>query len=259
MAKTPVERIDALDLTVFDSIKSQTSIPDKRSLLAVQRATARRHGTYAYLEIGSHLGGSIQPHLIDPRCTTIYSIDPRPVSFPDLTVPGSVAHYEGNSTARMLSLLGAIDRDAVSKIQCFEKNAPDMSLAAIAEPPKIALIDGEHTYDAATADFEFCIKVLSGDGTILFHDFDAIYAAILDILKRRSAEHKTCIPLKLEGQVFGMFFDTATVTSDPYLANLFLANKRYIFWLGKKERLRAIAPAPVWRVLQSIRGRLSAH
>ena len=57
------DSIDALDLRVFDRVPSQTTADDRRSLLAVQRAVARHFGEYCYLEIGSHLGGSIQTHL----------------------------------------------------------------------------------------------------------------------------------------------------------------------------------------------------
>jgi hypothetical protein len=61
------DRIEDLDVGLFDAIPSQTSADTRRSLLAVHRATARRHGEIAYLEIGSHLGGSLQPYLLDPR------------------------------------------------------------------------------------------------------------------------------------------------------------------------------------------------
>lgn len=73
-----IERINKLDLSLYNSILSSTSTGCKRSLLAVQRVTAKKHKKYAYLEIGSHLGGTIQPHLVDDRCRRIYSIDPRP-------------------------------------------------------------------------------------------------------------------------------------------------------------------------------------
>jgi len=36
--------VDALDLSLFGQIPSQTSTGDRRSLLAVQRAVARKHG-----------------------------------------------------------------------------------------------------------------------------------------------------------------------------------------------------------------------
>lgn len=52
-------RIDRLDITLFDHVFSDTSASDRRALLAAQRAVARAHGEYVYLEIGSHLGGTI--------------------------------------------------------------------------------------------------------------------------------------------------------------------------------------------------------
>src|SRR5262249_19291696 len=99
------ERIEDLDIGLFDAIPSQTSADTRRSLLAVHRAPARRHPAIAYLEIGSHLGGSLQPYLLDPRCRAIYSIDPRPAAQKDDRAPGFVAAYGQNSTARMLALL----------------------------------------------------------------------------------------------------------------------------------------------------------
>ena len=62
-----IDRVETLDLSLFGRILSQTTDDDRRSLLAVQRAVAKAHRTYTYLEIGSHMGGSIQPHLVDAR------------------------------------------------------------------------------------------------------------------------------------------------------------------------------------------------
>ena len=55
------DRIQSLDVSLFDSILSETSPEDKHSLLLVQKCL-RHRGEYVYLEIGSHLGGSIQTH-----------------------------------------------------------------------------------------------------------------------------------------------------------------------------------------------------
>jgi hypothetical protein len=43
------DRVEALDLSLFNAISSQTSEGDRRSLLAVQRAIARGHNEYVYL------------------------------------------------------------------------------------------------------------------------------------------------------------------------------------------------------------------
>ncbi len=63
--------IKALDISLFRHIASQTTSADRMSLLALQLATRDMWGDYSYLEIGSHLGGSIQPHLPDPKCKRI--------------------------------------------------------------------------------------------------------------------------------------------------------------------------------------------
>jgi hypothetical protein len=39
---TVIARVESLSIDLFDAIPSQTSPGDRRSLLAVQRATARR-------------------------------------------------------------------------------------------------------------------------------------------------------------------------------------------------------------------------
>ena len=72
------DRLAGLDISLFSQIPSQTTDADKRSLLAAQVTTRDSPDGYVYLEIGSHLGGSIQPHLLDPKCNKIYSIDKRP-------------------------------------------------------------------------------------------------------------------------------------------------------------------------------------
>lgn len=53
--KGVIQQIGVLDIALYNAIPSQTDDEDKRSLLAVQRSTAKSHGHYAYLEIGSHL------------------------------------------------------------------------------------------------------------------------------------------------------------------------------------------------------------
>lgn len=72
------QNLNDLDLELFAVIPSQSTDDDKRSLLAVQRRTRELAGNYSYLEIGSYLGGSIQPHLLDSKCKSIWSIDKRP-------------------------------------------------------------------------------------------------------------------------------------------------------------------------------------
>ena len=120
MANSIDHRIQSLDVSLFEKIYSQTGIEDRESLLAIQNTTRNKYAPtpYAYLEIGSHLGGSIQPYLMDPQCSQIYSIDPRPRQQPDDRCPGYIANYEHNTTERMLELLEKVDKEALPKIKC---------------------------------------------------------------------------------------------------------------------------------------------
>ena len=212
-----VDRIETLSVDLFDGIPSQTSLADRRSLLAVQRATARRHPEFAYLEIGSHLGGSIQPYLLDRRCSAIYSIDPRPAEQPDDRSPGFVVRYPENSTERMLGNLRALDPERVSVVRCFDSDASAVDPAGISRPPQIALIDGEHTQTAVLSDFGFCEKVLAPEGTILFDDFPIVFPAVLQITRALRRKGRPFAAARLEGKVFALFFDEAKVEGDPFL------------------------------------------
>lgn len=240
-----IEKIDKLDLSVFAKIPSQTGIRDRRSLLAVQRATARRHKDYRYLEIGSHLGGSIQPHLVDDRCKKIYSIDARPSSQADDSSPGHVVNYPNNSTDRMLDMLRGIGYGDVTKIECFDFAVSKIDPSKITSRPQIAFIDGEHTGNAVFSDFQFCSNVLSEDGTILFHDLNILYKAIMDICKLLDKQLRSYMPLKLEGDVFAIIFDSNIVHSDPYLTSV-LKRQKYL-WLDFyiKMWLRKLLPNPL--------------
>lgn len=160
-------------LGVFDHIESQTTASDKRSLLAL-RDLAAADGEFSYLEIGSHLGGSLQPFVVDERCTRIISIDPRPLSQPDKRLPeGEHHHYEGNSTERMLSLLSAIPAADASKITAIDAGAEAIDPASITMEPTLCFIDGEHTDMAALRDAMFCAAV-APRSIIAFHDRGAV-------------------------------------------------------------------------------------
>lgn len=249
------EQIEALNIDLFKAIPSQTTDNEKRSFLAVQRATAKTYGSYAYLEIGSHLGGSIQPYLVDNRCAIIYSIDARPQQQPDDR--GAACNYPGNSTARMLTLLSEIDPLQVCKIKCFDSDASDVRSDQITTTPHVCFIDGEHTKKAALSDFRFCSTVTAADGVILFHDFQVIYPAIYEIYRLLKNQNRRFTALKLDDSVFGFFFDQGIVQSDPYLAEAYARNKHFLrYWsvqVGLKRFrvwLGSVLPAPVWKFLK---------
>lgn len=151
-----------MDLSVFATIESQSSDEDKKTFLACQAAVRELRGEYNYLEIGSYLGGSIQPHLLDKKCRTIISIDKRPKSQPDER--GFDWTYLENSTERMIENLKQVAPEYLEKIKTIDGSTEEIDPLSISEPIDLCLIDGEHTDVAMRRDFEFCLAVLNTRG-----------------------------------------------------------------------------------------------
>lgn len=226
-------RISQIDISLFDHIHSQTSTEDKEALLIIQRAVRRHLTSFVYLEIGSHLGGSIQPYLCDDSCKTIYSIDPRPMQQPDDRAPGYIATYSENSTKRMLELLSQVDPGRIDKIITFESDASDIDPARIQLPVDLAFIDGEHTNKAVLSDFEFCNSVLRTDGILLFHDYWIIKYALNRIQLKLRRQRRSFIAIRIKGNVFGIFFNKEVVMADPELRKQYALQLKY----GHRVRL----------------------
>lgn len=220
--------LEILDTSVFDNITSETNKEDRLSLLALQRSISKITGTYAYLEIGSHLGGSIQPHLLHMSCECIISIDPRPLQQPDDRKNGFIAYYDENSTERMINNLSELDSSAVKKVITIEKASWEINKNEFKEVPDLALIDGEHTYKAVVSDFKFCKSVVNPKGVIYFHDYHHIHKAITDICRTLKNDGVFHIPVKLGGSIFAIFFDRRIIESDSYLLSLYHKNKYFI-------------------------------
>src|SRR5262245_35905680 len=106
--------------SLFSHISSESTPQDRRSLLSLHVA-CRQMRPFTYLEIGSHLGGSLQALVVDPLCERIISIDARPAAVSDER-QGRVGtfSYEGNSTARMMGLLAAVPGADVRKIHTID-------------------------------------------------------------------------------------------------------------------------------------------
>lgn len=230
-------RLAGPDLTLFSAIASQSTEGDRRSWLAVQRAM-RRNG-YRYLEIGSHLGGSIQQHLVDPLCISIVSIDKRPLVQPDDR--GRNYDYEGNSTARMLDNLRRIAPGRLDIIQTHDCDASEIAAGAITPPPDMCFIDGQHTGDAVLSDFAFCRKVASPDAAILFHDDYVTHRALATILRSLRAEGVRFRAAALGGWTFAIFLGNCPAADDPAVKSL---SRDADAWL-RRQRVRAMMPQAV--------------
>jgi hypothetical protein len=181
------ERIESLDESLFDPVPSQTYPEDRKSLLLIQRCL-RRRGNYTYLEIGSHLGGTLQSHLVDSRCQRIYSIDKRPIEQADEY--SGACYYPENSTRRMLDgLQTAYPDSSIQKIETFDADARDIDPGSFSLKPDFCFIDGEHMDNAVVSDFNFCFSVCRPDGIIAFHDANVIVGGLLRI-KRQLHENR---------------------------------------------------------------------
>jgi hypothetical protein len=244
-------RLGRLDATLFDAIPSESTLRDRRSLLACQRAVRGRWSPYVYLEIGSHLGGSLQPHVLDPACITAHSIDPRPALQPDAR--GSRYGYPGNSTARMLALLTAAGGD-VGRVRCYEQTSAQLDPAAIVPEPHFCFVDGEHTDAAVVADFAFCQRVAAPGGLILFHDAHVIYnalEAIVASLDGAGVAYRAChlpdtlFAIELGG---GDLLDSREL--DPVRRE---SHRGYLLSLRSTEPYRQFANRWVFRAFRKVR------
>jgi hypothetical protein len=189
---TPLEdRIEALDVDLFSFVPMQAQDSDARALLALHTAVAATETPFAYLEIGSFRGGSLQALVADPRCSRLMSIDPRTAETPDET--RGAYTYEENTTAQMLELLSRVPGADMAKLATFETTTETMSPAALPQRPHYCFVDGEHTDDAVLTDARFCAEALDGTGVIAFHDWGIVRSAIKAFVR----EHRRDISFAL--------------------------------------------------------------
>ena len=247
--------LQACDPVLFQGVYSQLEPGDMRSILALQNVIRERGKTYTYLEIGSYMGGSIQTHLLDPRCTRIYSIDNRPYTPSDGR--GRDLPYPHNSTSLMLKNLEAIGPQEVTKVTCLEATASEVNRSSITERPDFCFIDGEHTEEAVIADFALCRTVLQDGGIICFHDSNIVFGGIhtiIDGLKREGVVFSACI---LPFTVFVIELGSDLVRKDPRIVSQILDNHTaYIGGLELMEHYRDVFNSRPVKALRFVHRRL---
>jgi Methyltransferase domain len=240
--------IAGLDLGLFSAIASQSTDEDKRSWLACQLAVREMIGEYKYLEIGSYLGGSIQPYLLDPRCARIYSIDKRPDTQPDER--GIDYVYKDNSTARMIDNLRRIAPDQISKVVTIDGDTREMSWEGEGKID-LCLIDGEHTDAAVLSDFKFCLDAVKAVGAIMFDDAQITYNGLrdcIDHLEQRSTQFNA---YALPDKIFVIEIGDFALHAHPRVYERLLNNhKAYLFSLQDNDRFRRFANRTPFRLLR---------
>jgi hypothetical protein len=239
------QRLQAMDLSLFDTIETQSMEGDRLAWLAIQRYV-RRAGDYAYLEIGSFRGGSLQQHVADPKCRRAYSIDPRPERSPDNR--GRAMQYEGNTTEQMVKNLSRVPNAQLQRLTCFDTDASALEPSRIAVPPNLCFIDGEHTTEAVLSDFRFCQSVARPDSVIVLHDDDIVTPAIRQLLRLLRLQRRPCKVRKFfGGSTFAFFFGVSKVR-DPLIRRLSFdgilwTRMRPVVALGKQIVPSALLPA----------------
>lgn len=246
------KKLDKLELSLFEKIESQSADDDKRSLLAAQLAVRELlPGGYRYLEIGSYLGGSIQPHLLDPICEKIYSIDKRPETQPDER--GVDYTYLNNSTARMLELLGDVAPENLDKIETIDGDTRQLSTNQIREKIDLCFIDGEHTDEAVLADFKFCVNVLDKNGAVLFHDAPVTYNGIADCINYLNENKIQFRAYSLPAIVFAVEIGDFPLHQHPAIHERLTNNyKSYLYSLQYNDYYRRFANKKPFRVYRRL-------
>jgi hypothetical protein len=222
-------RLKNLDLTLFQHVVSQSTDGDKRSLLGLQRVLreANPGKGYVYLEIGSYLGGSLQPYVIDPLCQKIISIDPRQQCSSDMRV---LVRYDENTTENMLRGLGRVPGADVSKIVSLENGAVNIDPNSIQPLPDLCFIDGEHTDAAVLGDSLFCQSVLKSEGWIAYHDANIVYDGILAFINVLKKEGITYRAYNFEDSIFLMELGNCNLSQSPLMSGLRQSSANGYLW-----------------------------
>src|SRR3974390_2702444 len=161
------------DLPDFFPIASQSTPDDKLFLLGAMRL-ARNAGRYSYVEIGSFLGGSLAPFLMDSVCEAVLSIDERGRIQPDER--GIRYDYSPYTTQSMLNELARC-HIPTEKLTTFDGSIDALTGVSPAWFD-VAFIDGEHTDEACFRDFLWTIPLMKSDSIVMFHDSTFIYKAL---------------------------------------------------------------------------------
>ena len=107
MKKRPTNK-NNFEIKKFFPINSQTSFEYKYILLKVKKMINKHD--FNYLEIGSFLGGSLTPFLIDKKCIIVISIDKRNQNLEDER--NERQSYENVATNYMINNLSRMTLEA---------------------------------------------------------------------------------------------------------------------------------------------------
>ncbi len=244
--------VTANDPAVFRYVRSQSSVSDRIAFLQLQNFVAGRVQSYAYLETGSFLGGTLVPHCADSRCRKIFSIDTRVIVAPNQTTDAE-SNYGDNSTAEMIARLRSLPDLNVDKVQTFDMDAGNVRFDDVGSCVDLVLIDGEHTDRAVVSDFVNCRRFCKPDALIAFHDFSCVREGIRRIMQILRSEGSDLEGIRLGGDVFVLIPRHCLRNLPDYLQ--YYSDRRLSFWA--REAVRRWMPRFVIRAIHAVTGRVS--
>lgn len=142
------------------TIPSQLSSGDVKKLQAIQNLIKQTQ-SYVYLEIGSYLGGSLYPHLLEKKCTAAWSVDKR--STDPILDERNIDYAYSVTTKHMLDLLTE-NNVPVSRLHTVDGTVQSVPPIQV----DLVFIDGEHTNQAAYSDAVSSMRFQPQ--IIMFHD-----------------------------------------------------------------------------------------
>lgn len=159
-------------------IKGQIGKRGLAVLLRVQEIVST-NGKYSYVEVGSYLGRTLQPHVMDSDCKAALSIDLRPDVTPDER--GALGMYKGIRAEDMLDeLKAACTATQVKKVTTITDSSDALRTYSGRRKYDLALIDGEHTNTAVFQDFLNLRRVMNDDCVICFDDTHIVHSGIVN-------------------------------------------------------------------------------
>jgi hypothetical protein len=120
----------------------------------------------------------------------------------------------------MFDLLSEIAPDQMHKLVTFDATSTEIDSSLIDPKPDICFIDGEHTNEAAAADFNFCLATAAGSCAIAFHDSNLVYKAIKRAIESLGSTGKVYEAMKLGGSVFAISLGGSAIETDPKIQSM---------------------------------------
>ena len=183
-------------------ISSQTSDTDKLILLKIIIFLKRIKKKFNYLEIGSFLGGSLTPFLMETSCKSIVSVDKRNQKQDDER--NEEWSYKNIYEKDMINGLKKHGLNT-SKLKTFNGDIKNFKTNKKFD---LSFIDGIHTDTNTFSDFLNVLNLSTRDSIVLFHDSSIIFKSIsmINILLLNQNYKFKLVKFK-NSEITGIFFE----------------------------------------------------